>query len=139
MAIFAAIIAAMIGWALFSGRLKTAYLPPLIFGLISAAILAKGHPLIGGAGIALSLVWFQGMRLRIDKTSRKFGMTVDKARALLGVTARDNADHIRAAHRVLIAQCHPDKVGDGGSNAARAAELNQARDLLLNNLSKPRD
>jgi DnaJ homolog subfamily C member 19 len=139
MAVFAAFIAAMIGWALFTGRLKAAYLPPLVFGLIGAAILAKGHPLIGGAGIALSLAWFQGMRLRMGKASRKFGMTVDKARALLGVTARDEADHIRAVHRILIAQCHPDKAGDGGGNAARAAELNQARDLLLNNLSKPRD
>jgi hypothetical protein len=139
MAIFAAIIAAMIGWALFTGRLKTAFLPPLVFGLIGAAILLKGQLIIGAAGIALSLVWFQGMRLRIGKISRKFGMTVDKAKALLGVTAIDNADHIRAAHRALIAQCHPDKAGEGGGNAARATELNQARDLLLNNLSKPRD
>ena len=49
------------------------------------------------------------------------------ARRLLRVRADAGAEDIRAAHRRLMAQAHPDR---GGSDEA-AWRLNAARDLLL--------
>lgn len=52
---------------------------------------------------------------------------VVEARALLGVGADAPPAEIRAAHRRLVADAHPDR---GGSDEA-ARRLNAARDLLL--------
>lgn len=54
-------------------------------------------------------------------------LTVAEARATLDL--RENADEtaIRDAHRRLIAKVHP----DAGGNAALAARINAARDVLL--------
>jgi DnaJ homolog subfamily C member 19 len=49
------------------------------------------------------------------------------ARALLGVSVDDGPDAIRAAHRKLIAEVHPDR----GGSADLAARVTAARDLLL--------
>lgn len=54
-------------------------------------------------------------------------MSVDEARAVLGVSADADAAAIKAAHRRLMEANHPDR---GGSNWI-AARLNQARDRLL--------
>jgi len=50
-----------------------------------------------------------------------------QARAVLGVSAQADAEAIRAAHRTLIAQAHPDR----GGSADLTRRLNAARDLLL--------
>ena len=50
-----------------------------------------------------------------------------RARALLGVSAGAATDTIRAAHRRLVGQVHPDR----GGSAELTRELNAARDLLL--------
>ena len=50
-----------------------------------------------------------------------------KARRLLGVTEKASAAQIREAHRKLAGVMHPDR---GGSDA-KLAEINAARDLLL--------
>lgn len=50
-----------------------------------------------------------------------------QARALLGVSRDADVAAIRAAHRRLVAEAHPDR---GGSEAL-AGQLNAARDLLL--------
>ena len=57
--------------------------------------------------------------------------SVRRARALLGVNARAGEPEIREAHRRLAATLHPDR---GGSDA-RLAEINAARDLLLETTS----
>ena len=49
------------------------------------------------------------------------------ARAVLGVSPRADADTIRAAHRRLLGQAHPDR----GGSADEARRINAARDLLL--------
>ncbi|MEZ5891809.1 MAG: DnaJ domain-containing protein [Parvularculaceae bacterium] len=54
-------------------------------------------------------------------------MTEAEARSILGIAADASADDIRAAHRKLIAQLHPDK---GGTDYL-AAKINDARDYLL--------
>ena len=52
---------------------------------------------------------------------------IARARALLGLAPDAAAAAIRAAHRRLIASVHPDK----GGTEALAAQINAARDLLL--------
>ena len=49
------------------------------------------------------------------------------ARKLLGVARDADADAIRAAHRRLAAEVHPDR----GGSAETARRVNAARDLLL--------
>lgn len=49
------------------------------------------------------------------------------ARRLLGVDRAADAATIRAAHRRLMAEAHPDR----GGSAEEARALNAARDLLL--------
>ena len=50
-----------------------------------------------------------------------------EARAVLGVSRQADADAIRAAHRRLLADAHPDR----GGSADAARRINAARDLLL--------
>lgn len=54
-------------------------------------------------------------------------MDAREAAAVLGIAADADAETIRAAHKKLIAQIHPDK---GGTDYL-AAKINEARDVLL--------
>lgn len=54
-------------------------------------------------------------------------MTLDEAAAVLGVAVDASDDDVRAAHRKLIGQLHPDK---GGSDYL-AAKINDARKFML--------
>jgi curved DNA-binding protein CbpA len=49
------------------------------------------------------------------------------ARAVLGVSRSADVEAIRAAHRRLLAQAHPDR----GGSADTARRINAARDLLV--------
>lgn len=53
-----------------------------------------------------------------------------EARAVLGIGLRADADAIRAAHRRLVADAHPDR----GGSPELTRRLNDARDLLLRQL-----
>lgn len=79
----------------------------------------------------LAFLYFTGQLSR-----RRPGMSADEARAVLGVTPDADADAVRAAHRRLVAQVHPDK----GGTAELTARVNAARDVLLAALNrKPSD
>ncbi|WNO54731.1 J domain-containing protein [Stakelama saccharophila] len=81
------------------------------------------------------MVWMWWRRSEIRKAirepARRSSMAEREARALLGLDDDADAAAIRAAHRRLIADAHPDR----GGSADRARRLNTARDVLLRRTS----
>jgi DnaJ-domain-containing protein 1 len=75
------------------------------------------------AALVIWLVW------TLMRKPARGGMSPDEedARRLLGVGPRADDAAIRAAHRKLVADAHPDR--GGGNDLAR--RLNAARDLLV--------
>jgi hypothetical protein len=134
---FVAILAFLaLGWAVWTGRLQKQQLLPILLGLSGAFLAARGSLLIGVAAIAIAGIWYRGLILRLFGSRAKQSKVpdIDDARFLLGVSRFDNAERIRERHRTLIAQNHPDT----GGSAERAAALNKARDLLLDDLNNKR-
>ncbi len=134
---FMAILAlAALGWALWKGILRKQQLPPILLGLAGAFLAARGSLLLGVAAIAVAATWYRGMTWRLlgSGTKQNGEYVLDDARFLLGVSRFDNAERIRERHRALIAQNHPDT----GGSVDRAAALNKARDILLDDLNNKR-
>ncbi len=75
---------------------------------------AGGEGMIPGAGAS---------RAPLSKAA----LALEEAAAILGVPAGASADDIRAAHKKLIGQLHPDK---GGTDYL-AAKINDARRVML--------
>lgn len=126
------IIAAGLGWAWWSGRLRG-----LTFedGAAAAAFLlglrftATGKPMLGVSLIAGAAAW---AAYRARQRARASAMPVEDARKLLGVGDDASLDDIRAAHRRLIARVHP----DGGGSAELANRVNVARDTLVAEITR---
>ncbi|WP_395615655.1 molecular chaperone DnaJ [Sphingorhabdus sp.] len=125
-----------LGWAVWKGKLQKKQLLPILLGLSGAFLASRGSLIIGVAAIGIAAFWYRGLTLRLSGSGAKGGKNsdIDAARFLLGVSRFDNAERIRERHRTLIAQNHPDT----GGSAERAAELNKARDLLLDDLNHKR-
>ena len=128
------LVVAALGYAVWSGKIKLAQLPPILLTLGGAMIALRGGWMIGVPAVLAGVAWYRGMTWRMfglnSKQSDEFGL--GKARWLLGVSAQDDAERIRARYRHLIAQNHPDT----GGSEDRAMELNKARDVLLDDLAK---
>ena len=128
------IIAAAFGWALWTGKIKPAQVPPMLLGLAGIFAVARGAWIPGIALIGVTAAWYRGMHWRLfglkGKQSEQY--KIDNARILLGASRNDDADKIRFRHRQLIAENHPDT----GGTDARASALNEARDLLLADIQK---
>lgn len=79
--------------------------------------------------VAALVIWAAWRFLRPAKARGRAPAvrTEAEARAVLGVAPDADAAAIRAAHRRLAADAHPDRGGD----AERAARVNAARDYLL--------
>lgn len=60
------------------------------------------------------------------------GMSVGEARGVLGLPDNADAEAVRAAHRRLVAQVHPDK----GGSTDLTARINMARDILLKDMNR---
>ena len=125
-----------LGWTVWKGKLQKKQLLPILLGLSGAFLASRGSLIIGVAAIGIAAFWYRGLTLRLSGSGAKGGKNsdIDDARFLLGVSRFDNAERIRERHRTLIAQNHPDT----GGSAERAAELNKARDLLLDDLNHKR-
>lgn len=134
MGFVALLVAAAAGYALYSGKLRLAQLPPILLALGGAFIALRGGWILGIAAIAVGVSWYRGLTWRMfgTRTEQTDEFALSKARWLLGVSANDDADRIRTRHRQLIGENHPDR----GGSEDRAAELNKARDLLLDDLAR---
>jgi hypothetical protein len=96
-------------------------------------ITIRGGWLLGIPAILIGVSWYRGQTWRMfgSRADQTDEFALSKARWLLGVSAHEDSDRIRMRHRQLMAENHPDR---GGSDA-RAAELNEARDILLADLA----
>lgn len=110
--------------------------------LAGAIISLRGGVILGGP-IGLFGLGMLGEVLRPGRSGGSGGhtgpppptghtMSVTEAREILGVDADADAATIRTAHRLLMKKLHPD-TGEG--SAALARQVQEARDLLLANLS----
>lgn len=124
-------IAAGLGWAWWTGRLKGFTYEDMIAGgvfLLGLRLLTKGSLLPGAALMSGAILWAAWRRGQIAKNS----MPVAEARKLLGVPDTANLAEIRDAHRRLIARVHP----DAGGSAELANRINVARDTLIAEMNR---
>ncbi|NJM49484.1 MAG: molecular chaperone DnaJ [Sphingomonadales bacterium] len=126
MPILFGLIGIALGWALWTKRLLPSQLLPTLLIIAGAGIAAKGQFLGGIAVLVIGIAWFAGKRKPVSQ-NQSHAYQLDQARNLLGITGDYDANMVRACHRKLITENHPDT---GGSDE-RAALLNKARDLLL--------
>jgi hypothetical protein len=136
MAFLGLLIIAALAWAVWTKRLQSQQLLPILLGIGGAILAARGSLLLGLGTIAIAAAWYRGMTWRLFRKGGKDNdaAALDAARVLLGVSRFDTAERIRERHRVLISQNHP----DAGGSDAHAAALNKARDLLLDDLNNKR-
>lgn len=131
---FLILVAAGIGWGLWSGKLMPKQLLPLLLVIAGAVLSLRGAWLLGLPAIGVGVFWFRGMTLRLSRLrhvpTNEYELAA--ARWLLGVSANDDAEKIRARHKELASKNDPDR-GDGDE---RKRKLNEARDLLLDDLKR---
>ena len=118
-------------WAWRKGYLRTpdpGDIAAIAGAMVALRLLSPGRFLpaaIAGAGVAW---WIYRKR----KGQRPAASVVADARSLLELPPDADAEAIRAAHRRLIAQVHP----DAGGSAELARRVNAARDILLSELNR---
>lgn len=125
------LVAAGLGWAWWTGRLKGYTYEDgiaLALFLLGFRLLSTGRALPGAALIAGSILWAAWRR----KHSSVPVMPVEDARKLLGVPPGASLAEIRDAHRRLIARVHPDT----GGSAELANRVNVARDVLVAEMNR---
>lgn len=140
----AAIVAAYLGFEIARGRLsladkraRTLIKLAAWLAVTAVALSAKLFPLavmmlIAAGGVFAIEFWRERVIAALDRTAPGAGIPIappghEEAAAVLGVSPDADADAIRAAHKRLISQLHPDK---GGSDYL-AAKINAARAALL--------
>ena len=103
---------------------------------VAAVVSAlKGSWIASLVLVGLSAYLGQGARLGAASRStiRETGMSLQEARSVLGVDERADRAEILAAYRRLIRRAHPDH----GGSVGLAAQLNAARDRLLEKRGGP--
>lgn len=134
--IVAAIALAALVWVGRNPRVVRFYrrLPRTLLALAAAA---------GAVGVGLRGLWMAAIALILlslwlgagptdpgERPVTPGAMSLGEARALLGLAPGADRPAIEAAHRRLMLRAHPDLGGTSGL----AAQLNVAREVLLNNL-----
>jgi len=134
MAVLLILVAAVLAWAVWKGKLSPAQLPPVALGIAGAFLAARGNFLIGVAALGIAITWYRGLTWRLFGTRAKQSeqYAIDKARFMLGVSRFDNAEYIRERHQTLMAKNLPET----GGSEERTTELNKARDLLLHDVAQ---
>lgn len=133
MGLLAVLALGIAAWAIATGRIRkpdNREAAALALGAIGLAMLVRGKviPAIAFLAGGAALWPWRG----VPPTAR--AMNIDEARALLGVPADADAETVRAAHRRLIAQTHPDR----GGTEELARQINLARDTALSAISNKR-
>jgi hypothetical protein len=125
-----------------SNKLATFLTVTLMLGALSAVFIMRGKilfaipTLVGAVACYLQYRRLSGQSKRDSQTlggqaaGDDAAMEHAEALAVLGLAAGATAETIKAAHRRLIEQLHPDK----GGNDYLAAKINRARDILLKDL-----
>jgi len=143
MGLLALALIGLAAWLVWTGRLQRMSAKDgmaLGAALVGAVVAAKGKPLVG-APLLIGAALFFSARSRPGRAkARSSGpatqtiapQAIVEARKLLGVGPDADARAIRAAHRRLIASVHPDK----GGTEALAAQINAARDLLIQEVTQ---
>jgi hypothetical protein len=134
MGFLAVLLVAALGYALWSRKVRLAQLPPILLTLGGAMVALRGGWMIGIPAVLAGVAWYRGLTWRMFglKSGQSEEFDLGKARWLLGVASHDDAGRIRARHRQLIAENHPDR----GGSEQRAMELNKARDVLLADIER---
>ena len=125
------LIAAGVGWAWWTGRLKGFTYEDGIAAalfLLGLRLMTTGRVLPGAALMTGSILWAAYRRRKISATV----MPVEDARKLLGVSPQASLSEIREAHRRLIARVHP----DAGGSEELANRVNVARDTLVAEMNR---
>jgi hypothetical protein len=109
----------------------------VLLGIFAALLLVRGSwalAIPGIAGALACLLQYQKLaksQHQAPTLSTASGMSLAEARAVLGLQESATVDDIKAAHRKLIDQLHPDK---GGTDYL-AAQINAAKDTLLKGMT----
>ena len=110
-----------------------------IGGVVLGALLTVRGLAVAGVPLIGASLGFLGVAMRGGKPGKGGGdgntgsapsrtdMSVEEARAILGVGPDADEADIRKAHRAMMKKVHPDQ---GGTDAL-AAKVQQARDVLL--------
>lgn len=118
-------------------RMMTVLKVVIWLGLVAVLFAARLWPLafmVLLAAVAVTAIeQWRARMIQADESANPVApaerktMTAEEAASILGLPADADAETIRAAHRKLIGQIHPDK---GGTDYL-AAKINEARDFLL--------
>jgi hypothetical protein len=104
----------------------------LAAGLFAAKLTPLAFMVLLAAGAVTAIEVWRDRAIKTEEATEstqvpKVAMQPAEAASVLGVAIDAKPDEIRAAHKKLIAQLHPDK---GGTDYL-AAKINDARDILL--------
>jgi hypothetical protein len=127
--IFFLAVAAGLGWAWWTGRLKGFTYEDGIAAalfLLGLRLFTTGKLLPGAALMAGALLWAAYRRRKLSS------MSAADARKLLGDREDATLAEIRDAHRRLITRVHPDT----GGSAELANRVNVARDTLVAEMNR---
>lgn len=117
-------------------RLKVVGLLAIAAVCLAAKLFPIAFMILLAAGAVTAIEVWSGRAIKgLDQmtpgagvsTAPRAPLSVEEAAAVLGVEAGAGEEEIKAAHKKLIAQLHPDK----GGNDYLAAKINDARTLLL--------
>jgi hypothetical protein len=82
--------------------------------------------------LIIALIMFLIWAMWRGKSERRAVMTLDEARAVLGVPIAADAGEVHAAYRRLTARVHP----DAGGSPELARRVKSARDILVADLAR---
>jgi hypothetical protein len=131
MPILLLLVAAGLGWAWYTGRLKRFTYEDgvaLALFLLGLRLMSTGKVLPGAVLMAGSILWAAHRRRKMSTTA----MPLEDARKLLGVGQEASLAEIRDAHRRLISRVHP----DAGGSEELANRVNVARDILVAEMNR---